>query len=123
MSRIENIFYDVVMEDKRYIMTKDKYNWVWVYGHKDAPLENIIKSSTASFYTSIESMFVNLLEKRFRSHVVEFTPKNFKKALRAAFTEVRQLGSALDKVNWEVLGRGDYCPTCNSKKKNNVHSE
>jgi hypothetical protein len=117
MSRIDNIFYNVVMEDKRYIMTKDKYNWIWVYGDKDAPLENIIKSPTASFYTSIESMFVNLLEKRFRNHVVEFTPKNFKKALKTALAEVRQLGDALDKVNWDVLGRGDYCPTCGDKMK------
>ena len=118
MSRIENIFYDVVMQDKRYIMTKDKYNWIWVYGDKDAPLKSIIKSQTASFYTSIESMFVNLLEKRFRDHVVEFTPKNFKKALRMAFTEVRQLGDALDKINWEVLRRGDYCPTCQDRISN-----
>tara|TARA_Y100000310_G_C20168316_1_gene572431 strand:- start:34 stop:405 length:372 start_codon:yes stop_codon:yes gene_type:complete len=123
MSRIENIFYDTIVDDKRYIMTKDKYNWIWVYGNKDVPLENIIKSQTASFYASIESMLVNLLEKRFRNHVVELTSKNFKKALRTAFTEVRQLGNALDQVNWEVLHRGDYCPKCNSKIENNKEKE
>jgi hypothetical protein len=111
------------MEDTRYIMTKDKYNWIWVYGQKDMPLDNIMRASTGSFYTSIESMFVNLLETRFRNHVVGFTDKNFRKALKTAFAEVRQLGDALDKVNWNTLCRGDYCPTCSSKIKNSKEKE
>lgn len=116
MSRIDNIFYDVVMGDKRYIMTKDSRNWIWAYGAKDVPLENLLMSKTNSYYTSMESMMVNLLETRFREHVTEFTLKNFRKSLRKAFSDVRMMGQALDAVNWDKIKRGDYCPHCHGKK-------
>jgi len=117
MSRIDNIFYDTTINDKRYVFTKDKRNWIWAEGHKDASLETILTSKSTSYYSSIESMMVNLFETRFRSHVTEFTLGNFKKSLNKAFSDVRRLGKALDEVTWDKIKRGDYCKYCSKKKE------
>ena len=115
-SAINNIFYDKIEGDKRYIMTKNARNWIWTYGPKDSTTKSILGSRNTSYYTSMESMMVNLLETRFREHVTEFTLKNFRKSLRKAFTDVRRMGQALDAVNWDKIKRGDYCPHCHGKK-------
>ena len=119
-SRTECILYDRIEGDNRYIMTKDRHNWIWTWGNKEAPLKNLLSNNKTCYYTSIESLFTSVLEKRFKSHVKEFTLKNFKKSLLIAFAEVRRLGKILDKVNWDVLKRGTYCPTCGDilKEKN-----
>ena len=107
MSRIDNIFYDTTIDDRRYIFTKDKRNWVWAEGHKDASLETILTSKSTCYYNNIESMMVNLFETRLRNHVTEFTLGNFKKSLNKAFSDVRRLGKALDAVAWDKIKRGD----------------
>ena len=116
-SAINNIFYDKIEGDKRYIMTKNARNWIWTYGPKDSTTKSILGSSNTSYYTSMESMLVNLLEKRFREHVVDLTSKNFKKSLKEAFTGVRSIGRKLDTVTWDKIKRGDYCKHCNNKKE------
>ena len=114
---MNNIFYDKIMGNRRYIFTKNKRNWIWAHGPKDASLENILSSKHTCYYTSIESMFVNLLETRFRMHITEFTVKNFRKSLKKAFSEVRIIGKTLDAVTWDKIKRGDYCKHCNKKKE------
>ena len=116
MSRIDNIFYDTTIKDRRYIFTKDKRNWIWAEGSKDSSLETIITSNNTCYYSSIESMMVNLFETRLRKHVTELTLGNFKKSLNKAFSEVRRLGKTLDAVSWDKIKRGDYCKQCNKKK-------
>ena len=116
-SAIDNIFYDKIEDDKRYIMTKNARNWIWTYGAKDTTVKAILSSSNTSYYTSIESMLVNLLENRFRKHVTDLTSKNFKKSLTKAFTEVRQIGKELDTITWDKIKHGDYCKYCNRKKE------
>ena len=116
-SAINNIFYDKIEDDKRYIMTKNARNWIWAHGPKHSTIDSILKSSTTCYYTSIESMLVNLLEKRFREHVVDLTSKNFRKSLTEAFTSVRLIGKELDIINWDKIKRGDYCKYCNKLKE------
>ena len=116
-SIIDNIFYDKIEDDKRYIMTKNSRNWIWTYGPKDSTTKSILGSHNTSYYTSIESMLVNLLENRFREHVMDLTSKNFKKSLTKAFTDVRSIGRELDTVTWNIIKRGDYCKHCNRKKE------
>ena len=116
-SAINNIFYDKIEGDKRYIMTKNARNWIWTYGPKDSTIKSILRSRNTSYYTSMESMLVNLLEKRFREHVVDLTSKNFKKSLKEAFTGVRQIGKELDTITWDKIKRGDYCKYCNKLKE------
>ena len=116
-SAINNIFYDKIEGDKRYIMTKNTRNWIWTYGPKDSTTKSILGSNNTSYYTSMESMLVNLLEKRFREHVADLTSKNFKKSLKEAFTSVRSIGRELDTITWDIIKRGDYCKHCNRKKE------
>jgi|TARA_Y100000310_G_C20080861_1_gene533761 hypothetical protein len=113
---VDNIFYDEIMGDERFIMTKNTRNWIWAHGSKDSPIKTILSSKNTAYYTSIESMLVHLLEKRFREHVSSLTSENFKRSLRKAFTEVRSVSKELDAISWDVIKRGDYCKHCNKMK-------
>ena len=114
---INNIFYDKVENDRRYIMTKNARNWIWAHGPKDSNIDSILRSNNTCYYTSIESMLVHLLEKRFREHVTDLTSKNFRKSLKKAFTELRSIGKELDAITWDKIKRGDYCKYCHRLKE------
>ena len=116
-SAVNNIFYDKIEKDKRYIMTKNARNWIWTHGPKDSTIDSILRSNNTCYYTSIESMLVNLFEKRFREHVTDLTSKNIRKSLTEAFTDVRLIGKELDAITWDKIKRGDYCKYCNRKKE------
>ena len=113
----KDILYENIRDDRKYVMGKDKHNWVWGNGTLQQTPEDILSETNTCYYTSMESMFVNLLEKRFREHVTKFTLANFKESLSKATQDVRELGKELDKVNWGSLDRGAYCSKCNSTIK------
>ena len=118
MGEKSNIFYDKIMDGRRYLFTKDSHNWIWIHGPKDSSIDTILRNSNNKFfYTSIESMLKNLLEKRFRAHVTRLTIGNFRKSLKKAHRDVIGVAKALDAVSWGVLDRGDYCPKCNEPIK------
>ena len=119
----KDILYENIRDDRKYVLGKDKHNWVWGNGTLQQTPEDILSKRDTCYYTSMESMFVNLLEKRFREHVTKFTLVNFKESLSKATQEVRELAKELDKVNWGVLDRGDYCPKCSStiKRRSNAN--
>ena len=112
---MKDILYKKIKDGRKYVMGKDSHNWVWGHGTPQQADERILSKENTSYYTSIESMFVSLLEKRFREHVTEFTLANFKESLSMANQEIREIAKELDKVNWGSLDRGAYCPKCSSK--------
>jgi hypothetical protein len=114
----ENIFYDKIMDGRRYLFTKDSHNWIWMHGPKDSSIETIMSNTgNKFFYTSFTSMLTNLLEKRFRAHTTRFTLGNFRKSLKTAHRDITEVAKKLDKVSWGALDRGDYCPNCTNKIK------
>ena len=114
---MSDILYVNIKDGRKYVMGKDKHNWVWGDGTPQQTDERILSKKNTSYYTSIESMLVNLLEKKFREHVTELTLANFRESLSTANQEVREIAKELDKVNWGALHRGAYCPKCSSKIK------
>ena len=66
MSRIDNIFYDTTIDNRRYILTKDKRNWIWAEGSKDSPLETIITSNNTCYYSSNDKGYVLFLEEQLK---------------------------------------------------------
>ena len=89
MGERSNIFYDKIIDERRCLFTKDSYNWIWMHGPKDSSIDTILRNSNNKFfYTSIESMLKNLLEKRFRAHVTRLTIGNFRKSLKKAHRDV-----------------------------------
>ena len=118
MSERENIFYDKIIGQRRCLFTKDSHNWIWMHGPKDSSIDTIMKNTgNKFFYTSIESMLTNLLEKRFRAHVTRLTIGNFRKSLKTAYRDIISIAKKLDSVSWGTLDRGDYCPNCNERIK------
>ena len=118
MSERENIFYDKIIDQRRCLFTKDSHNWIWMHGPKDSSIDTIMKNTgNKFFYTSIESMLTNLLEKRFRAHVTRLTIGNFRKSLKTAYRDIISIAKKLDSVSWGTLDRGDYCPNCNERIK------
>tara|TARA_R100001244_G_scaffold43205_1_gene38793 strand:+ start:988 stop:1368 length:381 start_codon:yes stop_codon:yes gene_type:complete len=114
----DNIFYNKVIGKNRYLLSKDKYSWVWLYGSKESSVDNIYKNTNNRYYyTTIQSLLTNVFEKRFKSHMTKFTLKSILKALREAYRDILDVSSTLDKVTWGVLDRGDYCPTCDGEIK------
>ena len=113
----KDILYENIIDGRKYALGKDRHNWVWGNGTPQQTTESILSKKDTCYYTSMESMFVNLLEKRFREHVTKFTLENFKESLSKATQEVRELAKELDKVNWGTLDRGAYCPKCSSTIK------
>jgi len=114
----DNIFYNKVLGKNRYLLSKDKYSWVWTYGSKESSVDNLCKNkNNREYYTSFRSMLLNVFEKRFKAHMTKFTLKGVQKALREAYRDILDVSSTLDKVTWGVLDRGDYCPTCDGEIK------
>tara|TARA_Y100000310_G_scaffold244617_1_gene249413 strand:+ start:43 stop:411 length:369 start_codon:yes stop_codon:yes gene_type:complete len=111
---MKDVLYVKIRDDRKYVLGKDKLNWVWGNGTLQQTEERILSKKDTCYYTSMESMLVNLFEKRFREHVTEFTLANFKESLSKAEQEIRKIGKKLDEINWGVLDRGAYCPKCNS---------
>ena len=114
---MKDILYKKIKDGRKYVMGKDSHNWVWGDGTPQQTDERILSKENTGYYTSMESMLVNLLEKKFREHVTELTLANFRESLSTANQEVREIAKELDKVNWGALHRGAYCPKCNSKIK------
>jgi hypothetical protein len=110
------IIYNKIVGKTRGVLSKDKRNWIWKSGNKKCSEEYVLKSQ-ASYFQSFESLLINIFEKRFREHVIEFNPKALRIALTRAMKDVRKIGADLDKVTWDKIKRGDYCPKCGSKKE------
>ena len=100
---MKDILYVKVKGDRKYVMGKDKHNWVWGDGTPQQTDKRILSKKDTSYYTSMESMLVNLLEKKFREHVTELTLANFRESLSTANQEVREIAKELGKVNWGAL--------------------
>ena len=114
----DNIFHNKVIGKNRYLLSKDKYSWIWTYGSKESSVDNICKkTNNREYYTSFLSMLPNVFEKRFRAHMTKFTRKSILKAISDAYRDILDISSTLDKVTWRVLDRGDYCPTCDGEIK------
>ena len=114
---MKDVLYVKVNGDRKYVMGKDKHNWVWGDGTPQQTDERILSKENTGYYTSMESMLVNLLEKKFREHVTELTLANFRESLSTANQEIREIAKVLDKVSWGSLDRGAYCPKCSSTIK------
>ena len=114
----DNIIYNKVIGKNRYLLSKDKYSWIWTYGSKESSVDNLCKNqSNREYYTSFQSMLPNVFEKRFRANMTKFTRKSILKAISDAYRDILDISSTLDKVTWGVLDRGDYCPKCDGEIK------
>ena len=112
----DSVILDTVVDGKRYVLKRDKYNWIWMAGSANLDDKVFFKQSRGnSYFTSFEILLRCELRKLIRQGIVHLDTESVLTAHQNALTTVSEIGEKLDKVSWGCLQRGMYCPKCQSK--------
>ena len=113
-----SIILDTVVDGKRYVLKRDKYNWIWMAGSANLDDKVFFKQSRGnSYFTSFEILLRCELRKLIRDGMIHLDTESILTAHQNALTTVSEIGEKLDKVSWGCLDRGIYCSNCQSKLK------
>ena len=114
----ENVILDTVVDGKRYVLRRDKYNWIWRIGNAELDDETFFKQSREnSYFTSFEILLRSVLTKLIRQGMMHLDTESVLTAHQNALTIVSEIEEKLDKVSWGCLDRGIYCPKCHTELK------
>ncbi len=114
----ENVILDTVVDGKRYVLRRDKYNWIWRVGNAELDDKTFFKQSREnSYFTSFEILLRSVLIKLIRQGMMHLDTESVLTAHQNALTIVSEIGEKLDKVSWGCLDRGIYCPKCHTELK------
>ena len=112
------IILDIVVDGKRYVLRRDKYNWIWMAGSANLDDKVFFKQTRGnSYFTSLEILLRCELRKLIRDGMIHLDTESVLTAHQNALTIVSEIGEKLDKVSWGCLDRGIYCPKCQAKLK------
>ena len=114
----DSVILDTVVDGKRYVLRRDKYNWIWRVGNAELDDKVFFKQSRGnSYFTSFEILLRCELRKLIRHGMIRLDTESVLTAHQNALTIVSEIGEKLDKVSWGCLDRGIYCSNCQSKLK------
>ena len=114
----DSVILDTVVDGKRYVLRRDKYNWIWRVGNAKLNDKVFFKQTREnSYFTSFEILLCCELRKLIRHGMIHLDTESVLTAHQNALTTVSEIGEKLDKVSWGCLDRGIYCPNCQSKLK------
>ena len=114
----DSVILDTVVDGKRYVLRRDKYNWIWRVGNAELDDKVFFKQTREnSYFTSFEILLCCELRKLIRLGMIHLDMESVLTAHQNALTIVSEIGEKLDKVSWGCLDRGIYCPNCQSKLK------
>ena len=114
----ENVILDTVVDGKRYVLRRDRYNWIWRVGNAKLDDKTFFKQSRGnSYFTSFEILLRSVLKNLIREGIIQLDTESILTAHQNALTTVSELGERLDKVSWGCLDRGIYCPKCHTELK------
>ena len=114
----DSVILDTVVDGKRYVLRRDKYNWIWRVGNAKLDDKVFFKQTREnSYFTSFEILLCCELRKLIRDGMIRLDTESVLTAHQNALTTVSGIGEKLDKVSWGCLDRGIYCPNCQSKLK------
>jgi len=108
--------YDKVINKKRYLITKDRYNWILLIGNPKISDEDFRTRARRTYYQSFEQFMFSFIRYNFRDILTKIDEKSIKRALIKAEGSARTIGRKLDLVNWNCISRGDYCPNCDAER-------
>ena len=118
MKQSESIILDTVKDGTRYVLRRDKYNWIWQMGSPELDDEIFLRQTrNSAYYTSFEFLLCSVLKNLIREGIIHIDTESILTAHQNALTIVSELGEQLDKVSWGCLDRGMYCPHCFWKLK------
>ena len=114
----DSVILDTVVDGKRYVLRRDKYNWIWRVGNAKLVDKTFFKQTREnSYFTSFEILLRCELRKLIRDGMIHLDTESVLTAHQNALTIVSEIGEKLDKVSWGCLDRGIYCHKCQSKLK------
>ena len=114
----KNVILDMVVDGRRYVLRRDKYNWIWQAGNAELDDTTFFKQTREnSYFTSFEILLRCELRKLIRQWMIHLDTDSVLTAHQNALTTVSEIGEKLDKVSWGCLDRGIYCPKCHTELK------
>ena len=114
----DSVILDMVVDGKRYVLRRDKYNWIWRVGNAELDDKVFFKRSRDnSYFRTFDALLRSVFNNSVRQGIVNLDMKNVLESYENAHTIVSEIGEKLDKVSWGCLDRGIYCPNCQSKLK------
>ena len=120
---IENVILDTVVDGKRYVLRRDKYNWIWRVGNANLDDGTFFKQTREnSYFRTFDALLRSVFNNSVRQGIVNLDMKNVLESYENALSTVTAIGEKLNKVSWGSLDRGIYCPKCNSKLSDSAKS-
>ena len=114
----DSVILDTVVDGKRYVLKRDKYNWIWMDGSANLDDKVFFKQTRGnSYFRTFDALLRSVFNNSVRKGIVNLDIKNFLESYENALSIVSEIGEKLDKVSWGCLDRGIYCPNCQSKLK------
>ncbi len=108
---------DEVCDGRRYVIRRDAHNWIWMEGSPNMDDDSFFQQSrNNSYFTSFDALLRMVFKELVKDGITHLDEESVLVAYYKALNTVEEIGARLDKVSWEALDRGDYCPKCHTKK-------
>ena len=116
MSIATNVIFDKSDEKERHLISRDKYNWIYLVGPKHNTIEQIVAlKDNKSYYTSMNSLVLNLLEKKLNKATHVLGTQEIIKAVGMVYQDVLEIAIGVETATEHLLTRGDRCEECNKE--------
>lgn len=116
MSIADNVIFDKKDKKRRHLVSRDKYNWIYLVGPKDNTIEQIISlKDNKSYYTSMQSLVLNLFDKTLNRATHELGTQQIIRAVGMAYQDVLEIAIGVQAATENILTRGDRCEKCNKE--------
>ena len=115
---IDKTILDTVIDDRRYTLRTDKYNYIWLEGSPELDNESFFKRTrNNSYFTSFDSLLRFIFKNEVKRSITRLETENVLRAYENALSLATDIGSMLDAVviMWGSLHKGKYCPKCHSE--------
>ena len=112
----DSVILDTVVDGKRYVLKRDKYNWIWMAGSANLDDKTFFKQTRGnSYFRTFDALLRSVFNNSVRQSIVNLDTENVLESYENALSTVTAIGEQLNQVSWGSLDRGIYCPKCNSK--------
>lgn len=90
------ILLNFIDEDIRWVITKDKYNWIVKRGSTTESNQSFAKHCSNYYFTSLAEMFRYLHQSEFRRHLKSFNSYHIIEAFNQTSEFLENIGNELD---------------------------
>jgi hypothetical protein len=116
MSIATNVIFDKSDEKDRHLISRDKYNWIYLVGPKHNTIEQIVAlKDNKLYYTSMKSLVIELFEKRLNKSTHVLGTQEIVKAVNMAYQDVVEVAIGVQTATKHLITRGDRCEECNKE--------